>query len=132
MGEWSPETVHCEWIGGAVGPAVGAHFKGVNRHGRARWSTKPRVVVAEPGHEFAVVVPHFGRDLTKWTYRFVAAGAGTTVIESFDMLGDLPWYFKLSDRLFMGVTDRKADLEGAMRRTLERIKSAVEDGSPAR
>ena len=28
MGEWSPETVEADWIGGASGPEVGARFRG--------------------------------------------------------------------------------------------------------
>jgi hypothetical protein len=41
MGEWSPETTKCEWIDGATGPAAGARFKGSNKRGFVRWSTKP-------------------------------------------------------------------------------------------
>lgn len=131
MGEWSPETVHCEWIGGAGGPTVGARFKGVNKRGVARWSTKPTVVVADRGCEFGFVVPHLGRDMTNWTFRFASTGTGTNVVESFTMLADVPWYYELSNRLVMGVRDRKADLEQGMRRTLERIKAVAEDGPPA-
>ena len=130
MGEWSPETVSGQWIDGAVGPVVGARFKGVNQHGKARWSTKPRVVAADPGHEFAFVVPHLGRDITRWSYRFVPDGTGTTVTESFELLENVPWYLVLGDRL-LGITDRKGDLESDMRRTLERVKAAVEAGSAA-
>ena len=49
MGEWSPETIRCTWIDGATGPAVGARFKGTNRRGIFRWSTKPEIVVADRG-----------------------------------------------------------------------------------
>ena len=49
MGEWSPEAVGAEWLGGATGPTVGACFKGSNQRGRRRWSTKAEVVEAEPG-----------------------------------------------------------------------------------
>jgi hypothetical protein len=35
VGEFSPETFEAEWLGGASGPAVGAHFRGhVRRNGR--------------------------------------------------------------------------------------------------
>jgi hypothetical protein len=129
MGEWSPECRHCEWLDGATGPAEGARFKGTNRHGLARWSTKPRVVAAKQGREFAFVIRHRGRDMTKWTYSFEPAAEGTTVTESFEMISDMPWYFRLSDRLLMGVQDRKADLEANMRNTLERLKAAAE-GDP--
>src|SRR5689334_11050854 len=74
MGEWSPETTRCEWLDGANGPAVGARFKGSNQRGIARWSTKPRVTVADPGREFAFVVGHRGHDQTQWSYRFEPDG----------------------------------------------------------
>ena len=67
--------------------------------------------------------------MTKWTYRFEPApndGDTTTVTESFEMLRNMPGYFKVADRLFMGVADRKADLEAGIRETLERLKDAVE------
>lgn len=129
MGEWSPECRTCQWIGSATGPAVGARFKGSNRRGLARWSTKPRVIAADPGHEFGFVTGHLGRDMTRWTYRFAASGGGTTVSESFEMLRDMPWYFRLADRLLMGVKDRKVDLEANMSETLRRLKTVAE--SPA-
>jgi hypothetical protein len=100
---------------------VGARFKGSNKRGVARWSTKPRVVAAEPGREFAFVVD----DLTRWCYRFEPEGDGTRLIESFEMLEDLPWKFRIADRM-MGIKDRPADLEQAMGETLQRIKRAVE------
>jgi Polyketide cyclase / dehydrase and lipid transport len=126
MGEWSPECVACDWLEGATGLAVGARFRGRNKHGIARWSTKPEVVTAAPGREFAFVIRHLGRDMTKWTYRFEPADDGTDLTESFEMLSDLPVYFRLTDRWFMGVKDRKADLETNMSQTLERIKAAAE------
>ena len=127
MGEWSPECRRAEWLGGAIGPAVGAEFKGRNSHGVARWSTKSRVVTADPGAEFAFVTGHLGRDMTRWSYRFDTLASGTHVTESFEMLRDLPWYFRLGDRLLMGVKDRKGDLETNMRETLRRLKGASED-----
>jgi Polyketide cyclase / dehydrase and lipid transport len=126
MGEWSPECRRCEWIEGATGPAVGARFKGTNQHGVARWSNTPRVVVADSGREFAFVTGHLGRDMTRWSYRFETAAHHTTVTESFEMLRDMPWYFRLADRLLMGVKDRKADLETNMGETLRHIKAAAE------
>jgi hypothetical protein len=126
MGEWSPECRSCEWVGGATGPAVGAQFKGSNKRGMARWSTKPRVVVADPGREFAFVVNHLGRGMTKWSYRFEPVADHAKVTESFELLRDLPWYFRVTDRLLMGVDDRKADLEAGMQETLERLKAAAE------
>jgi hypothetical protein len=129
MGEWSPETTHCRWIGDATGPAVGARFKGTNRRGVARWTTKPEVVAAEPGREFAFVtnLVGFNRPMTRWTYRFEGApDGGTDMTESFEMVNDLPWYIAFGDRYVMRIKDRKADLEQAMSQTLGRIKAAAE------
>jgi uncharacterized protein YndB with AHSA1/START domain len=129
MGEWSPENVKSEWIDGATGPTVGARFKGSNKNKLARWTTKPRVVAAEPGKEFAFVVPAIvgNKDLTKWTYRFEQdAGGGTGITESFEIVNDLPWYINFGDRYVLGIKDRKADLEHAMQKTLGCIKKAAE------
>ena len=127
MGEWSPECVACEWVDGATGPAVGARFRGRNRHGIARWSNKPRVVAAERGREFGFVATDpIGRDMTRWTYRLEPARSGTDVTESFEMVRSIPLYIRLSDRWLMGIKDRQADLEANMRRTLAAIKSAAE------
>jgi hypothetical protein len=125
MGEWSPECRHCEWLDGATAPAVGARFKGSNKNGMFRWTTKPTVAVADPGREFAFVIGHRGKDMTKWTYRFEPAPDGTTVTESFEMLADVPWYFLMTERM-MGAKDRHADLERNMGETLQRLKVAAE------
>jgi hypothetical protein len=127
-GEWSPETVKCAWLDSATGPAVGARFKGTNKRGIATWSTKPTVVVADPGREFAFEVDTDVR----WTYRFDTEGTGTTLTESFEMLRDLRWQYALAERWLMRIKDRRADLERGMTVTLERIKSVVEtEASPA-
>jgi len=128
MGEWSPECVGCVWIDGANGPVPGARFRGRNRHRLARWSTKPRVVTANRPTEFTFVAGDaIGRDLTVWTYRIAATESGAEVTESFELLRDIPWYIRAWRRTFMGVRDRKADLEANMRRTLLDLKVAAEN-----
>jgi uncharacterized protein YndB with AHSA1/START domain len=126
MGEWSPECRHCEWLDGATGPTVGARFKGSNKNGLIRWSTKPRVVVADEGREFTFVTDIRGKDLTRWSYRFEPEGSGTKVTESFEMMADQPGLVTFFEKNVMRVKDRKADLENNMQATLERIKAAVE------
>lgn len=124
MGEWSPECRRCEWLDGASGPAVGARFKGTNRRGLIRWTTKARVVTAETGREFA-----FTTDLVRWTYRFDAEDGGTRVSESFEMEKDEPLLFDWGQRYVMRIRDRRADLEQGMGATLARVKVAVEANS---
>ena len=127
MGEWSPECVACEWMDGVTEAAVGARFRARNRHGLARWSNTPRVVVADRGRQFAFVsTDPRGRDMTRWTYELREQSDGTEVAESFELLRDLPLYLRLTDRFVMRVRDRKADLERAMEQTLLAIKAAVE------
>jgi uncharacterized protein YndB with AHSA1/START domain len=130
MGEWSPECQHCEWLDGATGPTVGARFKGSNRKGFVRWTTKPRVLVAHEGREFAFATDVRGKDLTKWTYRFEPDGDGTKVTESFEMMADVPGAIVFAEKYLMRIKDRKANLERDMQATLERIKAAVESSAP--
>jgi hypothetical protein len=125
MGDWSPETVRCVWVDGATGPAVGAKFKGSNKRGIARWSTTPEVVVADTGREFAFVVD----GTTKWSFRCEPDGAGTRLVESFEMLAPVPRRYVFAERYIMRIKDRRADLERGMAETIERVKRAVE-GSP--
>ena len=126
MGEWSPETVKTEWLDGATGPAVGARFKGTNRNGIFRWSTKPRVLAADAGREFAFVTDLRGKDLTKWSYRFEPDAGGTKVTESFELMNNTPGIIDFVEKYFMRIKDRKVDLEQGMQETLQRIKAAVE------
>jgi uncharacterized protein YndB with AHSA1/START domain len=129
MGEWSPETIRCTWLDGATGPAAGARFKGTNKRGVFRWSTKPEVVVADRGREFSFVTHSIGPS-TRWTYRFEAApGGGTDLIESFESLDPPSTVITFVERRFMHITDRTADLEAGMLRTLERIKAVAESRS---
>jgi len=99
MGEWSPETIKCEWLDGATGPAVGARFKGSNKRGALRWSTKPTVVAVDPGREFAFEV---GSDV-RWTYRVDADGPERSSPSRSRCSKDLAWYYPLIERWLMGI-----------------------------
>jgi uncharacterized protein YndB with AHSA1/START domain len=126
MGEWSPESVGCEWIGGASGPAVGARFKGKNQLGRHRWSTVNEVVEAEPGKVFAFRTSSMGLKVAEWRYRFDGdEAAGTcTVTESWtDERGTL---ITVGGRFATGVADRDAHNREGMAQTLAALKAAAE------
>lgn len=116
MGEWSPETYRTEWRDGAAGPAVGARFRGWNRHGPLRWWTTPRVTALEPGRVF-----EFDTGTTRWRYEFSDAGEGSCeVVESFETHG-LPGF-----DVVLKVLRRREGLEAGARQTLERIKAVAE------
>jgi len=121
MGEWSPECQRAEWLGGATEATVGARFKGSNKRGRMKWSTKPEVTAADPGREFAFKTPQ-----TQWSYRLAASNGGTEVVESYNVYKLPPaligWFFST----MAGIKDRDAELQVDMQQTLSRLKAAVE------
>jgi uncharacterized protein YndB with AHSA1/START domain len=124
MGEWSPECVRCVWKGGATGAAVGARFKGTNRIGWRRWSTKGEVVTAEPDRALAFDVFSFGLPVARWIYRIEPDGAGSVVTESWeDKRGGV---IHVLGRLATGVAERDEHNRNGMQATLERIKQTAE------
>jgi hypothetical protein len=124
VGEWSPETVSAEWLGGAQGPAVGARFKGRNKR-RGSWSTTCTVTAATSGREFAFSV---GKGETTWRYDLVPAGDGCRVTESFEIVRVPGAISRFFTKLGTGVTwsEREPDLTEGVQETLRRLKAAAE------
>jgi uncharacterized protein YndB with AHSA1/START domain len=127
MPEFSPEVVSCRWLDGATGPAVGARFEAVNQGPAGkRWKNRPVVTVAEPGREFVFVRTEPFAGSIAWRYRFEAAGAGTRVVEGYEVhrpVSRLGWL--VIEKVFKG-GDRRAALRSGMRATLDRLKAAAE------
>ncbi len=115
MGEWSPECIHCEWIEGATGPAVGSKFKGTNKLGPYKWSTTPTVTEAQPGRLF-----EFDAGATTWRYEFAPADGGTQVTESFLVTSRAT---KVYSSFLFGRVNK---MTKGMLTTLERIKAVAE------
>jgi hypothetical protein len=131
MGEWSPECQRVEWLDGATGTAVGARFKGHNRRGARRWSTKGKVVALQPEREVAFDITSVGGlPVARWTYLVEADGPGAcTLTERWeDRRGGL---IKLLGTLTTGVSDRKEHNNTGMEETLRRIKAAAEQAAGA-
>lgn len=84
MGEWSPVCKACWWDDGD-GPHVGAWFTGRNELPERTWETRSKVVVAEPGREFAFVV---GGSFVRWGFTFTPVDGGTQLTESWEFLPD--------------------------------------------
>jgi hypothetical protein len=122
MGEWSPENAGGEWVKGAPG-AVGSVFKGSNRAGKRKWTTLAKVVIAEPGREFAFDVTALGLAVARWGYRFEAVDGGTQVTEYWDDHRSRV-IAKLTG-LAVGVPDRGVHNRAGMEQTLERLAEAV-------
>lgn len=124
IGRYSPETFEAKWIDGATGPAAGAKFRGhVKRNGKGPvyWTTCT-VVTSDPGREFTFGVGSARRPLNVWSYKLEPSGDGTDVTESFALAQT--WWLKLYWTL-LGWARGRTNREG-MRKTLERIKSEVE------
>lgn len=124
MGDLSPECTGGRWLDGATGPAVGARFKGTNKRGIVRWSTKATVVAADPGRDFAFQVGESG---TIWRYRFEPDGTGTVVTESRAAAGEYPLVARVFTTLLLGgVEGHTVELRRGMAETLERLKTVAE------
>ena len=129
MGEWSPECNRVEWLDGATGPAVGARFVGHNQTGprkMIKWSRHGRVLVADPGREFAFATEEGHRQSTIWRYVLESVDGGTRVTESYDVEW-IPTWARIGDVLL----NRHRDLLKNMRHTLEHLKAAAEASTPA-
>jgi Polyketide cyclase / dehydrase and lipid transport len=123
MGEYSSENTGGTWLDGATHPVVGARFKGTNRLGFLRWSTKPTVTAANRGRLFAFKVP--GASGPLWSYLFEDLGSTTKVTESMRQERPSPLVLRLMQRR-AGVTDRAGDLERKMAFTLEHLARVAE------
>jgi uncharacterized protein YndB with AHSA1/START domain len=125
MGEYSPEVIEAEWLGGATGPAVGARYRGHvkrNENWPILYWTTCEITECVPGEvfEFAVIIG--GRPVNTWRYQFEANDGGTDVTESFD-LGD-----NILTKIWqpLGGFLRERRNRRDMLRTLERVKAVAE------
>ena len=124
MGEWSPETTSCRWIGSATGPEVGARFLGSNRHGLRRWTTTCRVTGAEPGRRFSFDVGWGPLPISTWSYELDARDGGCEVTESWT--DRRPGWMRVGSVPVMAIVDRADHNRRGMERTLAALKAAAE------
>jgi uncharacterized protein YndB with AHSA1/START domain len=124
MAEWSPECVHCRWIGESDRAEVGARFRGTSRNGRRRWSTISTIAEMRPGELFAWEVTYFGQPVARWEYRIEPAPDGVQLVELVeDRRGRL---LRAVSPLITGSPDRDSRNADTMESTLRAIKSAAE------
>lgn len=124
MGRFSPENAGGHWLGGATGPAVGVGFRGRNRRGIHRWSTRCTVTRCEPGRAFAFAVSSIGLPVADWSYDIEPEGDGCRLTETWtDRRGGL---ITLAGRLVSGVADRSDFTARSIERTLAGVKAAAE------
>lgn len=81
------------------------------------------IEVADPGKEFTFTTVVWGKKRTQWSYRFEAVDGATRVTETRTAFSNTWWRRMVQYLLMRG---HRESFEGAMRTTLERIKSAAE------
>ena len=124
MGEWSPETTSCRWVDG-TGPAVGARFRGTNRHRLARWTTTCTVTAAEPGRRFTFDVRWGPWEISRWSYVIEPRDDGCRVTESW--ADKRVTALRVASPVVMGITDRAAHNRTGMQATLAALKLTAEN-----
>lgn len=124
-GEWSPECVSVEWLGGATGAAPGARFRGHNRSGKREWTMEGVVDEVDAPNAFAFHTERNGATRTRWGYRLAAtADGGTALTEWYERVAKLPLVARLVERFVLG--DRRTHNEENMQASLGRIKEILE------
>ena len=119
------EAAAMKWVkGDAARP--GAVFKGTNRNGFRKWTTKCTVTDAEPGSAFAFDVDYFGIPVAHWRYDIAGADGGCHVTER--MWDRRPGWFVKPGGFATGVTDRPTVNTEHIKVTLQRLKDKAEAG----
>ncbi len=126
MGEWSPEATGGQWVGGALGPTVGAKFKGDNAHGDKKWKTTVKVVDATAPTRFAFQNAVGPLVVSEWIYEITPTdgSTGCEVTETWvDRRGPV---ISVIGKSLTGVDDRVAHTRAMIETTLARLKQTAE------
>jgi hypothetical protein len=112
VGDWSHECLAGEWVDGATGPQVGARFRGRNRVDRRSWSRVNEIVSMDEPREIVwrTVPTALFPDSTRWTITLEPVGAGTRIVQRYEILKLNP----LLDRLFYLTTPKHRDRTAAL------------------
>lgn len=124
MSELAEETTVMRWRDCGPAATPGAIFRGTNRNGWRRWTTKCRVTDAEPGQRFAFNVSHTGVPISRWQYDLVASSGGCTVTES--TWDRRPGWYKAPAGLVTGIMNRAGANADHIEATLQRLKARAE------
>lgn len=125
MGEWSPETTGCRWIGKVKGPEVGARFVGQNRNRKRRWATPCVVTESSPGRRFGFRVNVGPIKIATWTYDIAPTDDGGCVVTESTVNLENKAFAKMGD-LMTNVENRAEHNRATMAVTLDRLAAAAE------
>lgn len=122
------EAESMEWVSGTRA-APGAVFRGHNRNGLRRWSTRCTVTDTTEGRVFAFDVDYGPRGIVPiahWRYDLEPTEKGTLVTER--MWDRRPSWFVGLGGLATGVRDRAAGNTANIEATLDRLRVVLERG----
>lgn len=122
--KWAAETERCKWLGDATGPAVGAKFRGVNKHKGRVWAMGCKVTDADPGKRFAFRVGLAGVPTAHWRYEIEPTADGCRVTESTRRLS--PKIPTAAVNLALGIKDRDEHNQANIEKTLAQLKEYAE------
>ena len=125
-GEWSHECHQVTWLGGAAVAAPGARFRGRNRSGWLRWSRTCEILAVDPPLQIAwrtIPTPLFV-DSTDWRITLAPAGAGTQIVQAFQVTKCPRWWEWIVAR----VNPRHIDRSAALTDDLHRIAPPISRG----
>jgi uncharacterized protein YndB with AHSA1/START domain len=131
LGRWSPENEGGEWLDDPAGPALGARFRGRNRHPAAgRWETTSVVTECDPPRHFAFAVGDPANPGATWSFTLEREGAGTRLQQRVRMgpgpSGATAAIERMPDKEERIIARRLEEYDAGMQAVLEGIKAAAE------
>jgi Polyketide cyclase / dehydrase and lipid transport len=126
--EWSHECHHIVWLGGATAAAPGVRFRGRSRSGWLRWGRTCEVLAVDAGRQIAwrTIPTALLVDSTDWRISLEPAGAGTQIVQTFQLTKFPHWWEWILVRINPSHIDRSAALTEDLRRI-----GAIAAGAPA-
>ncbi|MGG7100766.1 SRPBCC family protein [Rhodococcus sp. 24CO] len=122
MGRFSPENTGGAWTSGKPG-TVGATFKGTNKHGPVRWSTRCTITEVVGGQKFAFEV---AESKARWSFLVESSGTGTLLTETREIFATAPLYVRMLSGSGVLGRDRDHIMAAGIDTTLARIKMHLE------
>lgn len=123
--QWAVEAERCKWLGDASGPAVGAKFRGINKHNGRKWAMGCEVTDAEQGRRFGFKVGMVGVTTAKWRYDIEPTDDGCRVTESTVRVAPKVPTMAFN-RAILGIRNRDEHNQRNIEQTLVQLKSYAE------
>lgn len=123
--DWAEETSRCTWVGGASEAAVGAKFRGVNKHNGRKWAMGCTVTEADAGKRFAFKVSLLGVPTALWRYDIEPADGGCRITESTRRVAPNGPTI-LVNKFYLGIPNRDQHNQRNIERSLQRLKEFAE------